>query len=83
MVIEIGSILSSISVLIAVITLIVNQKKMSNDNGMNLGKFMGEIRAEIKSINEKIDELKSDHKEVDSKIKEAIIEHERIYHKDR
>ena len=44
------------------------------------GSFMGEMRAEIKSIKEKVEELKSDHKEVDSKIKEAIAEHVKIYH---
>ena len=32
------------------------------------GTFMGEIKAEINSIKEMINELKSDHKEVDKKI---------------
>ena len=45
------------------------------------GQFIGEMRSEIASIKEKIDELKSDHKEVDKKIKDAIIEHENRYHK--
>lgn len=45
------------------------------------GTFMGEMRTEISSIKEMINELKSDHKEVDGKIKEAIIEHENRFHK--
>lgn len=45
------------------------------------GSFMGEMRAEIASIKEMINELKSDHKEVDGKIKEAIAEHVKAYHK--
>lgn len=45
------------------------------------GTFMGEIRAEINSIKEMINELKNDHKEVDGKIKDAILQHESIFHK--
>lgn len=44
------------------------------------GTFMGEIKAEINSIKEMINELKSDHKEVDKKIKDAILEHENRFH---
>lgn len=45
------------------------------------GQFMGEIRTEINSIKEMINELKSDHKEVDGKIDKAIAEHIQAYHK--
>jgi len=45
------------------------------------GQFIGEMRTEIASIKEMINELKSDHKEVDGKIKEAIAEHVKAYHK--
>ena len=81
MTIELGIIISLIGCIIGIISFIIGQKKSSKDDGLSLGTFMGEMRAEINSIKEMISELKNDHKEVDGKIKEAISLHEDRYHK--
>ena len=80
MTIELGIIISLVGCIIGIVSFIIGQKKSSKDDGMSLGAFMGEIKAEINSIKEMINELKSDHKEVDGKIKEAIVEHENRFH---
>lgn len=80
MTIEIGIIISLIGCIIAVVSFIIGQRKTGKDDGMTLGQFIGEMRTEIASIKDMINELKSDHKEVDGKIKEAILEHEKRFH---
>lgn len=81
MTIEIGIIISLIGCIIGIVSFIIGQKKSSKDDGMELGTFIGEIKAELNNIKEMINELKSDHKEVDGKIKDAIADHVRAYHK--
>ena len=81
MTIEIGIIISLIGCIIGIVSFIIGQKKAGKDDGMELGRFIGEIRTEINNIKEMITELKNDHKEVDVKIKEAIQQHEDTYHK--
>ena len=81
MTIEIGIIISLIGCIIGIVRFIIGQKKSGKDDGMELGTFMGEIKAEIANIKDMITELKNDHKEVDDKIKDAILEHIRAYHK--
>lgn len=81
MTIEIGIIISLISILITAASFIIAQKKSGKDDGMKLGTFMGEIRTEISNIKEMITELKNDHKEVDEKIDKAINDHIKAYHK--
>ena len=82
MTIEIGIIISLIGCIIGIVSFIIGQKKSSKDDGMELGTFMGEIRAEIANIKEMISELKNDHREVDAKIKDAIEEHEKRFHRE-
>ena len=79
--IEIGIVYTTITLILAVAGFYIGQKKSSKDDGMTLGQFIGEMRTEIASIKEMINELKSDHKEVDGKIKDAIAEHVKVYHK--
>lgn len=81
MTIELGIIISLIGCIIGIVSFVIGQKKSSKDDGLSLGTFMGEMRAEINSIKEMIGELKNDHKEVDGKIKEAISQHVKMYHK--
>lgn len=80
MTVEIGIIISLIGCIVGIAGFIIGQKKAGKDDGLSLGSFMGEMRAEIASIKEMINELKSDHKEVDGKIKDAIADHVKAYH---
>ena len=79
MTVEIGVFLSVISVLVAIASFAMNSKKTNKTDGFELGKFMGEMKSEIGSIKELIEELKKDNKEVDDKIIKAIREHEMHY----
>ena len=79
MTLDIGVVLSIISVIVAVSSLLMNNKKTNKTDGFELGKFMGEMKSEIGSIKELIEELKKDNKEVDDKIIKAIREHEIHY----
>lgn len=79
MTIELGVGLSVISVLVAIASFAMNSKKNNKTDGFELGKFMGEMKSEIGSIKELIEELKRDNKEVDDKIIKAIREHEIHY----
>ena len=79
MTVEVGAVLSVISVIVAVASFIMNSKKTNKTDGFELGKFMGEMKSEIGSIKELIEELKKDNKEVDDKIIKAIREHEVHY----
>lgn len=83
MTIEIGIIISLIGCLIGIVSFIIGQRKTGKDDGMTLGQFIGEMRTEIASIKDMINELKSDHKEVDGKIKEAIAQHVQAYHNNK
>ena len=80
MTVEIGIIISLIGCIIGIVSFILGQKKSSKDDGLSMGKFMGEINAKIANIENMITELKNDHKEVDVKIKEAIQQHVETYH---
>ena len=83
MTIEIGIILALISGIIGIVSFFIGQKKASKDDGMELGAFMGEVKAELANIKEMITELKNDHKEVDDKIKDAINDHEKRFHRNK
>lgn len=80
MAVEIGVVLSVISCVIAVTSFALNNKKTNKTDGFELGNFMGEIRTEIASIKDLINELKQDNKEVDEKISKNIKDHEARFH---
>ena len=50
MTIEIGIILALISGIIGIVSFFIGQKKASKDDGMELGAFMGEVKAELANI---------------------------------
>ena len=77
--IGVGTVLSVISAIVAVSSLVMSFKKNNKTDGFELGKFMGEMKSEICSIKEGIEELKKDNKEVDEKIAKGIHEHELRY----
>lgn len=77
--IEIGTVLSVLAGIVAVSSFVMSFKKNNKTDGFELGKFMGEMKSEIGSIKEGIEELKKDNKEVDEKIAKAIHEHETHY----
>ena len=79
MTVELGVIISVVSVGVAILSLVMNGKKANKNDGFELGNFMGEMKSEIKSIKSFIEELKRDNREVDEKIAKAIHEHEVHY----
>ena len=50
MTIEIGIIISLVSIIITATSFIIAQKKSGKDDGMKLGEFMGMIKTEISNI---------------------------------
>lgn len=80
--IDAGTGLSILSLIVCVATFFMNNKKSNKTDGIELGSFMGEMKAELTNIKNLIEELKHDHKEVDNKIHEAIANHEAIFHKE-
>lgn len=50
MTVEIGIIISLITCMIGIVSFILGQKKSSKDDGLSMGKFMGEIKTEIANI---------------------------------
>jgi len=79
--VEVGLIISIVSIAIATASFLFNRKKENKTDGFELGQFMGEIKSEIKSIKDMIADIKADTKEFDNKIKDAMQEHIEIYHK--
>ena len=81
MTVEVGLIISIISISIAIASFLLGRKKENKTDGFELGQFMGEIKSEIKYIKDMVTDIKSDTKEFDNKIKEAMQEHIEVYHK--
>ena len=83
MTVELGVIISLISVILAVTSFEFTRKKENKTDGFEMGSFFGEIKSEIGNIKTMIEELKeqmkSMPKEIDSKISRAIHEHEIHY----
>lgn len=79
MTVEIGAIISITSLAIAIASFLFARKKENKTDGFELGKFMGEMKSQIGSIKELIEELKKDNKEVDERMVKAIREHELRY----
>lgn len=83
MTVELGVIISLISVILAVTSFVFARKKENKTDGFEMGSFFGEIKSEIGNIKTMIEELKeqtkSMPKEIDSKISRAIHEHEIHY----
>lgn len=83
MTVELGVIISLISVILAVTSFVFARKKENKTDGFEMGSFFGEIKSEIGNIKTMIEELKEQTKnmpkEIDSKISRAIHEHEIHY----
>lgn len=83
MTVEIGAVISVVSLFIAVASFAFSRKKENKTDGFEMGSFFGEIKSEIGNIKTMIEELKeqmkSMPKEIDTKITKAIHEHELHY----
>ena len=80
MVVQVSLVLGLISAGLSIYNCFANNKKVNKTDGFELGKFMGEMRAEIAVIKEGIVELKQNNKEIDDKIEKAIEKHLEAYH---
>ena len=78
--VEVTIIFSLITLIIAIVSFFIGQKKSSKEDGMSLGAFMGEVKADLSSIKTTLTELKNKNDEVGNMIKEAVAEHVKVYH---
>lgn len=80
MTVEVGFIISIVSISIAVAGFFINRKK---DNKMD-GYTMGRIEEKLENMNKKLDDLCSKYdginKELDDKISKSMLEHEKRFH---
>lgn len=66
----IGSVLTLLSVIIAIFTFYFNRKKETGDDG----EFRGTIKADIRHIKEGVDELKDSTAQVNTKVSDLELE---------